>query len=214
MVLMESVFLSLLIGLIAGGKLGHLRRFPLRHGYLVILSTLIQAYIVYSAIAEPISGFTLPAAILLGSYVILIATCAINLRLPGMDLISLGLLLNLTVMVANNGFMPISPEQLRAAGFTKEANEYKVGSRLPRSKDVLIPASEIRLRALSDVLVIVLPVPFHSRFTRSVMSVGDVFVGVGIFFMAQAALGSRLALLKLRRLDEPDAQHTPASSPT
>ncbi|TAK30779.1 MAG: hypothetical protein EPO21_18675 [Chloroflexota bacterium] len=214
MVLLESVFLSVLIGLIAGGRLGRLGGIPLRRGYLIILAALMQSYVVYSAKAEIVSGLALPTVILLGSYIILIVACAVNLRLPGMYLVGLGLLLNLTVMTANGGYMPISAEQLQAAGFTRELSQVESYYRLPRSKDVLMPASEIRLAALSDVLVLTLPLPLDNRYTRTVMSVGDVLVAVGIFFLAQAGLGSRLALFKLQPVGRPRSQHSPSSTAT
>ncbi len=97
-----------------------------------------------------------------------------NLSLWGIRLVLMGLLLNLAVMVANGGLMPVEGPAVEAVG-ARELDSLDVGSPIPGSKNVLLAPEQIRLRALSDVLVLPLPEPF----TRA-MSGGDMFVVVGV----------------------------------
>lgn len=101
-----------------------------------------------------------------------------NLSFWGIRLILLGLLLNLTAMAANGGLMPVESSTVEAVG-RHDVGELQVGSPVPGSKNVLLAREDVRLRELSDILVVPLPRPF----TRAI-SVGDVlvFAGVAIAF--------------------------------
>lgn len=97
-----------------------------------------------------------------------------NLSFWGMRLILVGLLLNLTAMAANGGLMPVEGSAVEAVG-RHEAGELQVGSPVPGSKNVLVASHDVRLRELSDILLLPVPRPF----TRAV-SVGDLLVFTGV----------------------------------
>jgi hypothetical protein len=123
------------------------------------------------------AGSLPPRIALMASYLLLVLLVFLNRRVPGMALVGAGLLLNFAVMLANGGYMPITPEALEKAGLVHLATTGQIGSRVLNAKDVLLPAAGTRLWVLSDILV--LPPPVGTAF-----SVGDVllaFGGVGFF---------------------------------
>jgi catalase (peroxidase I) len=97
-----------------------------------------------------------------------------NLPFWGIRLIFLGLLLNLTAMFANGGLMPVERSAVEAVG-RHQVGDLQIGAHIPGSKNVLLNPQDVRLRELSDILVVPIPRPF----TRAV-SVGDLFVLAGV----------------------------------
>ncbi len=134
---------------------------------------LVQAAVIYGL--APVGddrrwlGFFLPLA-----HALLLPFLLRNLSFWGIRLVLLGLLLNLTAMAANGGLMPVEGSAVEAVG-RHEPGELQVGSPVPGSKNVLLAQEDVRLRELSDVLVL----PFPRPFTRAV-SVGDFFVFTGV----------------------------------
>lgn len=118
-----------------------------------------------------------------------------NLSFWGIRLILLGLLLNLTAMAANGGLMPVDGSTVEAVG-RHDVAELKVGSPVPRSKNVLLAREDVRLRELSDILVLPVPRPF----SRAV-SVGDLIVFTGVV-IAYAEVIRRTGAWAKRRHDE------------
>ena len=113
--------------------------------------------------------FLLPAA-----HLLLLPFLLRNVSFWGIRLILLGLLLNLTAMLANGGLMPVEAPAVEAVG-RHQVGDLEVGAHIPGSKNVLLAAEDIRLRTLSDILVVPVPKPF----TRAV-SAGDLFVFTGV----------------------------------
>jgi len=113
--------------------------------------------------------FLLPVA-----HLLLLPFLLRNLSFWGIRLILLGLLLNLTAMLANGGLMPVEGSAVEAVG-RHQVEDLQSGSPIPGSKNVLVASEDIRLRELSDILVLPVPRPF----TRAV-SVGDLFVFTGV----------------------------------
>jgi len=109
--------------------------------------------------------------VVVGSQTLLILLILLNRHLPGAKLFALGVILNTTVMMANGGWMPITPETYQALG-----SEYTVElqARAPASKGIMLAQHETNLWFLSDVI----PVDFLGR--NSAMSIGDVLILVGI----------------------------------
>jgi hypothetical protein len=97
-----------------------------------------------------------------------------NLSFWGIRLVALGLCLNLAVMVANGGLMPVDESTVEAVGRHQGA-DLEVGSHIPGTKNVLLERGDIRLRFLSDTLLLPVPRPF----TKAI-SVGDVLIAGGV----------------------------------
>lgn len=76
--------------------------------------------------------------------------------------------------------MPVTPEALVASGITPGVENVVVNTVLADSKSVILSRSEISLWWLSDTIV-VSPV-------RKIVSVGDLLLVVGVFFLIQQAM--------------------------
>jgi len=112
------------------------------------------------------------------SYLLLLVFLTSNLRVAGLGLVGVGLAMNLLVIVANGGQMPIAPETLIAAG----RQEAAIGSRTPSGKGIVLSSDDTHLAPLSDTIV--LPLPGRPK----IVSLGDVLTFIGLVFAVQAAL--------------------------
>ncbi len=162
------LLLGFLSGLAHGGKLDNVARTRFRLPWLVFLGLGLQiggevVALFYPAYREGGRG-----AVTLGfSYLLVIAFVICNRRFPGAKLIAIGLTLNLGVILANQG-MPVS---LRAA----HAARIEVAGYLQSAVKHRLMDPDTRLWLLGDLI----PVPG----IRKVISVGDVALGAGVFFL-------------------------------
>ena len=178
--------LAFLIALLTGGRLGRLANLPLRAPWLALLGFGLQLYMIYSPADMAQGLFGIRTLALIGSYAILLAFIWINRNIAGMLVVGLGLVLNLAVMLANGGYMPITPDAVKAIGFEYQLESAEIGSRLQDSKDILLPREQTNLWFLSDVFV--LPPPFP---IPSVFSPGDVVLAIGAFILILRAMHNR-----------------------
>ncbi len=88
-----------------------------------------------------------------------------------------GLMLNLIVIVANGGWMPISPETASHLVGNTVAQTFALGSRLGQ-KDILLASQNMRLAFLADRFLLPSWFPYKAAF-----SLGDVFIAVGILWL-------------------------------
>ena len=94
-----------------------------------------------------------------------------------MQILIIGLILNLVVIAANGGFMPISPQTAERLVSQENINSLMPGSRFG-FKDILLPAQGTRLAILSDRFL--LPANF---LYQAAFSLGDIFIAFGAFWM-------------------------------
>jgi len=182
MILLMAVIAAFLWALARGGSFHNLVRVPLRWGGLALLAVAMQAYFVYFPLPRA-GGLNVELLSFLISYALLFAVVWANRRLPGVKLMGLGLALNFAVMLANGGFMPITPEALQSVGRAHKAYSLEPGARIRHSKDIVLPREATRLWPLSDVFV--LPPPFP---IPSVFSPGDLCLAIGAFIFVQEAM--------------------------
>jgi hypothetical protein len=100
-------------------------------------------------------------------------------------------------MVANGGWMPITPNALAGVGFANLVPSLASGTRVYSSKNIILTLEETRLWFLSDVFALPRPFPIPSVF-----SIGDVFVALGVFVLIQDAMVRQEELAQLRELGE------------
>ena len=98
-----------------------------------------------------------------------------NRRLQGFWLLGLGLLLNMAVITANGGLMPITFETLTIV-HGEQAQEL-IDSRAFGSKSIVLPAEETRLEWLADRFTVPERLPIQFAY-----SLGDVLLVVGAFW--------------------------------
>lgn len=176
------------VGWVSGGTFAALAAFPLRAKFLVAAAVALQVAGGLSAwtadTAWPyVAGIAASAALVLGF-------CARNLRLPGVPLVTLGLLAN-AVVVGLSGAMPVSTAA--AARADVSVTSIAAGS---DPRHVLAHAGT-PLRMLGDVVPV--PLPVHPE----VASPGDVLVCAGLAELVVVAMRGRW---RRRRAQPPEAQ--------
>jgi len=155
-----------------------------RWSALAVAAFMVQARFIYGTpVRKTVGVWGWEEFLFIGSYALLLAVLWANRRTEGIQWIGLGLLLNLLVMVANGGWMPVTPEAITRVGLVHLAPELTSGMRLYSSKDIILLARETRLWFLSDIFVFARPFP-----VPSVFSIGDVFVALGAFVLLQSTM--------------------------
>jgi hypothetical protein len=181
---LASLGLASLVVWLRGGGLGELGGVRFTFWWMIPSVAVVQSVLV----RVPYSDTRLPwwhprPYAMIVSYVVLWCVIWLNQRLPGMRALLAGITLNLIVITANGGYMPVRPEALARIGYGDAAYQMQPGSIVLGSKDVVLPTQQALLWMLGDVLVI--PEPFPRP---TAMSIGDMFVAVGVFlFVTQIA---------------------------
>jgi len=184
MILVAAIVVSIVAALLRGGRFTRLVSFPLRWGLLAVAAFAIQALFIYqSPVRKSVGVWGWQEVLFMVSHLLLLAVVWANRHLPGVKWIGLGLLLNLIVMVANGGWMPVTPEAVVKAGHTGLVSSLEPGTRVYSSKNIILLAEQTKLRFLSDIFVLAKPFPIPTIF-----SLGDVFVAAGVFLLIHGAM--------------------------
>lgn len=155
--------LSVIVGLMRGGKLRNLTEIRVNSWWLLPLGFLILA----GSNFVPKQYDTVAVTLVLVSYFPLLLFVWLNRDLTGIWIAGLGILMNFTVIILNGG-MPVLAEAARLAG--------ESGDLILDAKHVLL-TDATRVPFLADII----PLP------GAVLSLGDVFlaIGVGVFLEDQ-----------------------------
>lgn len=184
----ERQSVILLVGLILGLIAGYVRAWLANQPYtlpviqrveLVLLAFLPQALVFFIPQTGQFVSHQWAALILPISLVILVLFAWYNRHLQGFWLLGLGLLLNLAVIAANGGLMPISPETLTIVHGAQA--EEVADSRDFGSKSVVLPVEETRLEWLADRFTVPDRLPIQFAY-----SLGDVLLVIGAFWALYA----------------------------
>jgi len=158
---------------LARGRLTALADVELRHTWLALGGIGLQILII-SVVSGGSAGFH--EAVHMVSYGMLGAFAWLNRRVPGVPLIALGGLLNLTAIVANGGVMPADPDLALHAARAGDGGFVNAGA-----------VEDPRLLFLGDVLATPGWLPLYN-----VYSVGDVVIVLGVVYLLHRVCGSRL----------------------
>ena len=174
------LLIALAAGLAAGVALarwrGHSYQPPeLRVSWLAFLAFLPQFILLYLPYFRIRVSDQVSAVCLLASLLIFLGFAWVNRGLPGMSILLIGLALNLTVMAANGGFMPISPQTAGQLVPDGALLDFQSGDRFG-VKDIYLPPLETRFEWLADRFLT--PAWFSYR---AAFSLGDVFIAIGAF---------------------------------
>jgi hypothetical protein len=174
--------LAIAIGLLAGLGWARWRGQPyqtpeLRHLWLVFVAFLPQFIVIYLPITLKLFPDWMVAALLTGSQILLLVFVWLNRHIFSMSILLFGVLLNLSVMTVNGGFMPISPQTASRLVSEDTLQEVRSGSRLG-AKDILLSPQDTRFELLADRFLPPAWFPYQVAF-----SLGDVFIALGVFWL-------------------------------
>jgi hypothetical protein len=171
--ILYAVVAGLAIGLVTGGSPSCLADLHFRWAPLIALGMAGQL-LLFSTPAGGALGNAAPAAYVASNLVVLVAVVR-NLAIPGLPLVLIGGAANLITIVANGGYMPVSPEAVAAMG------------RLPKegySNSRLVDG--VVLGPLTDIFAMPTWIPL-----ANVFSIGDALIGIGAAIAVVAAMHGR-----------------------
>jgi Family of unknown function (DUF5317) len=172
--LLAVVLVSIYLGYLFGGRLKNLESLRPRWWGLVIAGLGIQ----FVPLPEGTAGTDLVVrtAVLALSYTLLVTFAAVNIRMPGMALVLIGLACNFTVIVVNGG-MPASASALINSGQQDVLESlHNEGA----DKHHLLTDDD-QLTFLADVIAVPQPI-------GQAVSIGDVFVYAGLVWLVIATM--------------------------
>lgn len=185
MFLLEMLFLSFVIALLRGGRIGRLADLNFRWPWLLVLALFLK-FSVYFPFGQSyydfVSAYSAPRHLL--SYMLIVVFLLLNLHLRSFASISLGIFLNFIAIVVNGGFMPASRVSLIKSGLGELVPHYLQNGGYWNNS--VLMSSKTHLNVLGDLFYLPLPAPFYSVF-----SIGDILIGIGIFFFIQQAMLAR-----------------------
>jgi hypothetical protein len=184
--LLPSLGLGILLAWVLGGRPSRLLDIRFRLGWAVFVALGAQ-FLLFLQLGIDYPTLVRDAAHL-GTYALLFAFAAANLRLVALVPAFVGMMLNAIAIVANGGRMPVSPRAAEAAGIVDE-----VGTRLNVSSEAH------RLWFLGDIFAIPPELPLNNVF-----SVGDVLIAVGMIgFVVYVSTNCARGSVSARRIFEP-----------
>jgi hypothetical protein len=145
--------------------------------WLIVVAFLPQLFMAYWPVTRHLFPDRLASAILLASLAVFLAFAWLNRRLPGMPILIVGLLLNFTVIAANGGWMPISPQTADFLTGRDVLQVINLGDRYGE-KDILLSAQNMHFAFLADRFLLPAWLPYKTAF-----SLGDVLIGLGAFWL-------------------------------
>ncbi|MDY0236153.1 MAG: DUF5317 family protein [Gudongella sp.] len=171
----EPSVLSIIIAKLKGGRFRNLETVKIKGFYLIVISAILQFSLSLTKrfnveFLERITSNYLIYIILI-SYLLLIAVTLLNIKKVYMKLLLIGILLNLVVIMANNGKMPVS-----ITGFKGIYTETELPEREFDIKHTNVNR-DTNLRLLGDIILIDRPYPLPK-----ILSIGDLFIMGGVFF--------------------------------
>ncbi|MBI5351281.1 MAG: DUF5317 domain-containing protein [Chloroflexi bacterium] len=184
MILLVALVAGLVVGWALSRWRGHVYQPPeLQAAWLAFSAFLPQFALLYLPYFRARASDRVSAICLMASLLIFLGFAWVNRRMPGMRILLLGLALNFTVMAANGGFMPISPQTAGQLVPGDVLMDFQPGDRFG-VKDIYLPLQETRFEWLADRFLLPDWISYKVAF-----SLGDVFIAIGAFYiLAQPGL--------------------------
>lgn len=154
--LLAVLVVSVVVGVLRGGKLANISE-VYAHGWALLF---VAFGLQFAATLLPDESKRVATTLILVGYVALLVAVWLNRRFPGTLLAGIGIAMNFLVITLNRG-MPVSREAMVLAGGTAD---------MPLDAKHVLLTGDSALPFLADVI----PLP------GSVISIGDVILGVGI----------------------------------
>lgn len=172
----EPAIISVILVFLRKRSLKKLKNVNIKGWYILFISAGVQVLISLSIKYNMLDNFVIKnfKYLIILSYLFLITTIIMNIEKRYMKLFLIGILLNLVVISANEGKMPVSIDGVK--GINEETT-------LPyREFDIkhIGIDSNTKFKYLSDIILIPKPYPLPK-----VISIGDIFLMLGIFIFFQ-----------------------------
>jgi len=179
----ETMATSLVLGKARGGKIRNIGETNIRGWYFFLAGFGVEfvSVLINSRDLLGLSQFLNNYFIYIHgiSYLMIFAGLILNFNKKSMILIFIGTLLNLIVIMANSGQMPVSGEGLQLAGLLENLEALKSQSVITHT----LITENTRFSILGDIIRISKPYPFPK-----LLSIGDIFIAIGVFFFLQKAM--------------------------
>lgn len=170
MFMLYAVLFGFLGGLLLGGRPAGLGELRFHWPWLALGGLIVQIALFSGPVADRVGDLG-PVIYVASTSAVLVAVLR-NVRIKGLALVALGAVSNLTAIVANGGYMPVSPSALEALG-RASASGYSNS----------IAAADPAIAPLTDIFAMPRALPF-----ANVFSIGDVLIGVGVGIVIIAAM--------------------------
>lgn len=179
--LVEALLIGIIVGLLQS-RLGSKKSIPeLRFVYLPLiafgLEFVCQRLLSSGILFNRPEAWAYTLAVQLAVYGILITFIGLNFSFNGIKIFLIGTIMNLIVIVANLGSMPVDGTVLERFGYLKALERLSDGQIFAHS----IINESTRLKFMSDIINITPPYPFPKS-----ISIGDIIMAIGIVVMASA----------------------------
>jgi hypothetical protein len=185
LILVYAVLAGLIVGLLRAWLYKRPFNVPeIRLVWLAALAFFPQWLIFFRSPIRTAVDDQVAALILIGSLVLLFIFAWANRQHRAFWWLGFGLLLNMLVITANGGLMPISPETVELLNLSAPPEGWRLGQRLGSSKDILLLEENTHFRWLSDRFVTPAWWPAQAAF-----SLGDMFIAIGAFWLLCSAAG-------------------------
>jgi len=178
MILLSALALGLLIGL--GIRRWNNQPYPipeLESLWLAMVAFVPQFFLAYLPATHSLLPNWIASALLSMSLLLFLVFVWRNRRLPGMPVLLAGLLLNLIVILANGGWMPISPQTASQLIDKNVLQIISLGSRFGQ-KDILLLPQSTNFEFLADRFLLRAWSSYQTAF-----SAGDVLIAIGAFWL-------------------------------
>lgn len=195
--LLDIAIVSLIIGWLLRGRLSNLAGVEVHGLLLALLAIAVQFAGQYAVDAGWIAWHVWAPIVYAVAFLLLMAAIWLNRRSPAFFLIGVGILLNLAVVAANGGKMPVSAEGLIRAGYESFIQPLEAEQVMTHQ----LLDEDTRLAFLASVHVLAEPYP-----RPKVFSLGDAILAVGALWfivggmLAHPTVIGRPRALEFRRL--------------
>ncbi|MBI1297034.1 hypothetical protein GC175_18935 [bacterium] len=185
------LLLALIVGYVAGVVRAKWTKRPfrlpvIRRAWIVTLALIPQFLAFYLPFTATTFSKEMASIALVASQSGLLLFIWLNRHINAFYVVGVGLILNLIVILANGGLMPISPDTIVRMVPDVPRETWIVGERLGRTKDVILAMEQMRLPWLADRFVTPAWYPEPTAF-----SFGDVVLAFGIVLFFWQASGYR-----------------------
>ncbi|HON72883.1 MAG TPA: DUF5317 family protein [bacterium] len=173
MIFLAAIIVCFIVAILFNRGISGIEEKPFRGFPLILVAVILQMIIFTERFFYSNYRYLTPYIYIL-SLLILLAAMLLNLRYRGLRIALIGFLSNLTVIVANRGYMPQDINKLQAMGkFDKVDMLNKFG----KYYNGTIMSQETHLNFLGDIIA-----PTFLKPYASVHSIGDIILVIGLCY--------------------------------